>query len=34
VFYYLYEKYDNFISMDLSRFKRSLHKIDGTDFSL
>jgi hypothetical protein len=32
VFYYLHEKYDNFISIDPSRFKRSLHKIEGIEF--
>jgi hypothetical protein len=32
VFYYLHEKYDNFVSMNLSRFKRSLHKIEGIIF--
>jgi hypothetical protein len=34
VFYYLYKKYDNCISMDLSHLKRSLYKIEGIDFFL
>jgi hypothetical protein len=29
VFYYLHEKYDNSISMNLTCFKRTLHKIEG-----
>jgi hypothetical protein len=34
VFYYLYEKYDNSISTDLSHFKRSLHKIESIEIFL
>jgi hypothetical protein len=33
MFYYLHEKYDNSISMYLSRFKRSWYKIEGIEFS-
>jgi hypothetical protein len=34
MFYYLYEKYDNSISTDLSHFKRLLHKVEDIIFSL
>jgi hypothetical protein len=33
VFYYLHEKYDNYISMSLSHFKKLLRKIDSIDIS-